>query len=429
MDGSLDLALQTIDTRGISAPRIDADRLWRRHTQLAAVGATPAGGVHRLALSPDDIAAHVLIAGWANERGFIVEVDAIGNLFVRRNGVDSSSPAVASGSHTDTQPYGGQFDGSLGVLCAFETLETLEDAGVQTHHPVEAVVWNNEEGARFIPGLSGSGAYTGCYDLEEMLSCQDPGGISMRECVAALHQVLPNAGRRTLGSPYAAFIEAHIEQGVVLEESGSVIGVVTRMQGNRRFSVEVTGEAAHSGTTPRSRRKDAFVAATDMAIALRELFHDDSDVVRFTIGKFEVEPGVKSVVPGRVSFFIDFRHPSAKTLELLGDRVASVCERCKGPCSVEVEEISSAAPVKFPADMCQLIAKSAETRNFSYQPILSAAGHDARHLAEICPTGMVFIPCWKGISHNEAERAEPAHAAAAAQVVCDVVCGLARPTS
>jgi N-carbamoyl-L-amino-acid hydrolase len=406
-------------------PKINSDRLWQRHLDLAALGATKAGGVHRLALSPEDIAAHVLIAGWAGESGLTVQLDAIGNMFICRPGHDPSLRAIASGSHTDTQPPGGQFDGSLGVLCAIETLETLQDAGTETLHPVEAVIWNNEEGARFMPGLSGSGAYVGKYDLEAMLDCRDDTGLTMRDCVAELQKALPSAVHRELGVPFAGFIEAHIEQDLILEASGNTIGVVTGMQGNRRFHIIVTGENAHSGTTPRSRRKDAFVAATDMAVALRDIFWDEEDVVRFTIGKFEVGPGAKSVVPGRAEFFIDFRHPSAEILKLLGDQIEPLCDRMKGPCQVVVEEISSAAPVAFPAEVQQSIKQAADARGYPNQAILSCAGHDARHLAEVCPSAMVFIPCWKGISHNEAERAERKHVTAGAQIVCDVVTILA----
>ncbi|MCB1511803.1 MAG: hydantoinase/carbamoylase family amidase, partial [Hyphomicrobiaceae bacterium] len=272
-------------------PVINLDRFWQRHLALAAIGGTAAGGVHRLALSAEDIAAHRLIADWALARGFGLALDDMGNMFIRRGGSDPSLPPVASGSHTDTQPFGGAFDGALGVLCAFETLEALEDANITTRHPVECAIWNNEEGARFVPGLSGSGAYVGVYGLDTMLDCTDDEGVSMRACVAALKAAIPEASHRALGTPFAAFIEAHIEQGVILEGAGLPIGVVTGMQGNRRFEVTVTGENAHSGTTPRSRRKDAFVAATDMAVALRDVFWDDEDVARFTIGRFEVSPG------------------------------------------------------------------------------------------------------------------------------------------
>jgi len=407
-------------------PTINADRLRRRHLALAAIGATEAGGLNRLALSGEDIQAHALIAGWAADRGFAVEIDAIGNFFIRRPGTDPTVAAVGSGSHTDSQPMGGAFDGSFGVLSAFETLETLEDAGIETTHAVEAVIWNNEEGARFTPGLTGSGTHAGAYALEAMLALRDGDGTTMGDCVARLKDAVPAAAGRQLGLPFAAFIEAHIEQATQLEDSGDTIGVVTGMQGNRRFEVTVTGENAHAGTAPRARRKDAFVAATDMTTALRDVFWDEDDVARFTVGKFEVAPGAKSVVPGHAAFFIDFRHPSAESLKTMGDQVAAVCDRLKGPCQVRVDEVSSARPVVFPDDMQNRIRASAEARGYRNRPLLSGAGHDARFMVDDCPTGMVFIPCLNGVSHNEAERAELDDMAAGTQVVCDVVAGLAQ---
>ena len=406
-------------------PTINAERIWQRHLEMAQIGATPGGGVHRLALTSQDIAAHRLLAEWAEARGFAVEIDAMGNMFIRRSGSDPALAPVASGSHTDTQPNGGRFDGIFGVLAAFEALEAVDDAGLTTRHPLEAIVWNNEEGARFVPGCSGSAVYTGAMALDDMLDCRDRDGVTMRTCVDDLRAALPAAGVRELGRPLAGFVEAHIEQGPELEANGNVIGVVGGMQGNRRFHVDVTGEDAHSGTTPRAGRKDAFVAATDMAVALRDVFWDDEDVVRFTIGQFDVLPGAKSVVPGRASFTIDFRHPSAETLQELGDRVAPVCAAHAGPCHVETHEISSAVPVDFPEPMVSRIAAAAERRGFASQPIYSGAGHDARYLAETCPAGMIFIPCWRGISHNEAERAEPSDIAAGAQVISDVLVELA----
>ena len=406
-------------------PTINAERIWQRHLEMAQIGATPGGGVHRLALTSQDIAAHRLLAEWAEARGFAVEIDAMGNMFIRRPGSDPALAPVASGSHTDTQPNGGRFDGIFGVLAAFEALEAVDDAGLTTRHPLEAIVWNNEEGARFVPGCSGSAVYTGAMALDDMLDCRDRDGVTMRACVDDLRAALPAAGVRELGRPLAGFVEAHIEQGPELEANGNTIGVVGGMQGNRRFHVDVTGEDAHSGTTPRAGRKDAFVAATDMAVALRDVFWDDEDVVRFTIGQFDVLPGAKSVVPGKASFTIDFRHPSAETLQELGDRVGPVCTAHAGPCHVETHEISSAVPVDFPKPMVSRIAAAAERRGFASQPIYSGAGHDARYLAETCPAGMVFIPCWRGISHNEAERAEPSDIAAGAQVISDVLVELA----
>jgi N-carbamoyl-L-amino-acid hydrolase len=406
-------------------PRIDADRLWRRQTEMDGIGATPGGGVHRLALNEADIEAHRRLAGWALARGWTVGLDDIGNMFLRREGTEPGLPPVASGSHTDSQPMGGRFDGMTGVLAAFEALETIDDARLATRHPIEVAIWNNEEGARFTPACFGSATYAGVQPLEAMRAQTDADGIPMGACVDRLKAALPEAGPRPLGAPLAGFIEAHIEQGVTLEESGRIIGVVTGMQGNRRFRVEVVGADAHSGTTPRTRRKDAFVAATDMAVALRHAFHDDTDTMRFTIGRFEVEPGGISVVPGRVRFVIDMRHPSAEVLKTQGDRVAGICEAHRGPCTVTVDNYSNSDPMAFPEAMRARIEAAAAARGYPSLRTYSGAGHDARHIARLCPAGMLFIPCWRGISHNEAERAEKDHCAAAAQVISDVLIELA----
>jgi N-carbamoyl-L-amino-acid hydrolase len=406
-------------------PRIDADRLWRRQTEMDTVGATAGGGVHRLALGAEDIDAHRRLHDWAVARGWTVTLDDIGNMFLRRAGTDPSLPPVASGSHTDSQPMAGRFDGMSGVLAAFEALETIDDAGIETRHPIEVAIWNNEEGPRFAPACMGSAVYAGAQPLADMRAVTDPDGIAMGTCVDDLKAALPDVGRRELGTPFAAFIESHIEQGVILEGSGNVIGVVTGMQGYRRFRVEVTGADAHSGTTPKARRKDAFVAATDMAVALHAAFLDDTDTMRFTIGRFEVLPGGISVVPGKVVFIIDIRHPSAQTLKVEGDRIAGICEVLKGPCEVSITPHSASDPMEFPEDMRARIAAAATARGYPNQPIFSGAGHDARHIARLGPAAMIFIPCWMGISHNEAEDATKQDCAAAAQVICDVLIELA----
>jgi N-carbamoyl-L-amino-acid hydrolase len=406
-------------------PKINAERVWQRHMDLARIGATAGGGVHRLALTDTDIEAHRLLAGWAAARSFATELDAIGNMFIRRRGAKPDAAPAASGSHTDTQPFGGRFDGAFGVLAAFEALETFEDAGIETHRPVEAIIWNNEEGARFLPGLSGSAVYCGALELDDMLAVTDADGITQAQCVARLHEALPDAGHRDLGRPLHGFVEAHIEQGTILEEAGLQIGIVTDIQGNRRFEIEVTGEPAHSGTTPRARRRDAFIAATDIATRLRPIFEDPEDIARFTIGLFEVFPGAKSVVPGRAKFFVDFRHPSAEVLKALGDRIPDVAEANKGRCEVTVREVSNAAPEAFSSAIVNKVAAAVARHGYKARHMISCAGHDARFAGQIAPAGMVFIPCKDGTSHNEKESAEPHDIAAGTQVIADVLLDLA----
>ena len=404
---------------------IDADRLWRRHVEMARFGATARGGVNRLALTQVDIDAHVQLAHWASERGFSVFVDDTGNMFIRRPGSEPDAAPVTSGSHCDTQPTGGRFDGIFGVLAALEALEAIDDAKLVTRRPLEAAVWNNEEGVRFTPSFMGSSIYAGSVPLNTMLAATDSDGVNMGSAVQSLRAALPNAGHRPLGDPIAAFVEAHIEQGPELEAAGETIGVVTGMQGTRKFVIEVSGDEAHAGTTPRKHRRDAFVEAIAVVNALHELFHDEADTVRFTIGQFDVYPGALAVVPGRVNFGIDFRHPEQETLDRLGDQVGPLCQQVVERCSVTVDEPSRATPLHFAGIVPEAIERATKRRGYPYRHIYSGAGHDARHMAGVCPSGMIFVPCEKGISHNEAENAEPSDLAAGAQVVADVLVDLA----
>src|SRR5690625_113649 len=404
---------------------INADRLWSRQLETDRIGATPAGGVHRMALTPEDIESHRLIAEWAFARGFAVDLDEIGNMFITRAGSDPELPPVAAGSHTDSQPMAGRFDGMQGVLAAFEALEAIDDAGIRTRHPLTVAIWNNEEGPRFLPACMGSAVYAGVIGLDEVIAQRDADGIALADCISELEAAIPNAGRRKLGAPLSAFLESHIEQGIELESSGNIIGIVHGMQGYRRWTVDVIGEDAHSGTMPVSRRRDAFVAATDIAVALRKAFMDDTDEMRFTIGRFEVRPGGISVVPGHVHFTIDMRHPSGEALERQGACVEEICRENAGRCEVKVVPTSRAESIEFPDDLREKFQSAAEWRGYGHQPIFSRAGHDARHILRICPSGMIFIPCKDGISHNEAESAEKEHCAAAAQVLADVMVELA----
>lgn len=403
---------------------IDPDRLWARQTATDKIGATANGGAHRMALTPEDIASHRLIADICLARGWTVTIDDIGNMFATRPGTQDRPP-VAAGSHTDSQPMAGRFDGMQGTLAALEAMESIEDAGIATQVPLMLAIWNNEEGPRFNPACMGSAVYAGVRTLDEVIGQTDADGISLADCIAELRAAIPEAGGHTIGAPLAAFLESHIEQGIELESSGNVIGVVTGMQGYRRWRIDVTGEEAHSGTQPISRRKDAFVAATDMAVALRQAFADPTDEMRFTIGRFQVSPGGISVVPGHVHFTVDMRHPSSDMLTQQGNRVGEICHANKGSCDVTTEEFITSSTLEFPGDIRALLTQSAQRRNYPHQPIFSRASHDARHIARLCPAGMIFIPCKDGISHNETESATQEHCAAAAQVLADAMLDLA----
>ncbi len=299
-----------------AAGAVREDRLWQRHVDMAKLGGTPKGGVNRQALSPEDAAARNLLASWAKARGFSISTDAIGNLFVRRDGSDPKALPVLSGSHMDSQPTGGRFDGMYGVLAAFEALEALEDAGVKTKRPVMAVAWTNEEGSRFQPGAMGSAVFAGHNKLDEMLAVKDWKGVVLKDALAETLKTAPAPMRDGKpGFPLDGYVEAHIEQGPRLENEKKTIGVVTAIQGSRRYIVETPGEEAHAGTTPRAARKDAFAAALRMAQAMYEATTDKDDTLRFTIGWVDVSPGSPNTVPGKTSFTIDMRHPSDAVLD------------------------------------------------------------------------------------------------------------------
>jgi N-carbamoyl-L-amino-acid hydrolase len=403
------------------------DRLWRRHMEMAKLGATAKGGVNRQALSAEDAAARRLLGGWAAARGYDVFTDPIGNLFVKRQGTDPGASPVVSGSHLDSQPTGGRFDGTYGVLAAFEVLEALDDAGIATRRPVMAVAWTNEEGNRFQPGCMGSGAFVGAYALDTLLDGKDPKGSTVREAFAEVLAAAPARLERQLGFPIDSYIEAHIEQGPILENTGNQIGVVTLIQGMRRFYVDVLGEEAHSGTTPLRLRKDALKSAASMVVALETLMADPTDTVRYTVGRFEIYPGSPSTVPSKVHFLIDLRHPDPDTLRRLGDGIRPICEAeaARRGCTVAVTEYTTVAPVPFGAETVARVRDATAALGYRHIDMISGAGHDAMHIAKVAPAGMIFVPCWKGVSHNESEDATPRDLANGARVLADTLAALA----
>jgi N-carbamoyl-L-amino-acid hydrolase len=407
------------------ASAVNGDRLWRRHMELAQIGATARGGVNRQALSPEDGKARARLLGWAQARGFFAGVDPIGNLFLRRPGTEEEAAPILTGSHLDTQPTGGKFDGIYGVLAGLEALEAMSDYGLATRRPIDLVVWTNEEGSRFPPTTMGSAVFVGALPLDRALSTKDAAGISVRDALAQTLAAAPVEGRRPLGFPIAAYVEAHIEQGPILEANHKVIGAVTAIQGLRWFSIEVEGQAAHAGTTPRRRRRDALSAAVAMVTALEQLMRDDADTVRFTVGRFEVAPNSPNTVPARTFFTVDFRHPDAATLARLGDQVAVVCRANAKGCAVRVDETIRSEPVTFSPRVVSSVAAAARRLGSAHMEIVSGATHDAKFMAQRCPAGMIFIPCRDGASHCEEEEARPDHMAAGARVLAEVLFELA----
>ncbi len=393
--------------------------------ELAEIGATAAGGVNRQALTEGDYRAHELIVRWGRDIGLQAFVDPIGNLFLRREGRATGVAPVLTGSHLDTQPTGGRFDGAYGVLAALEALTRLEEAGCETEAPVELVVWNNEEGCRFEPTTMGSSVFAGALSLEAALDATDGSGISVREALAPLHRLDGLAGERPLGTAVSAYLEAHIEQGPLLEESGCPVGIVSGIQGLRWYTIDVSGQAGHAGTTPQSRRRDALMAAVDILQALRGHFADPSDVVRFTVGRMQVSPNSPNTIPEHVRFTIDFRHPDPAVLERLGNAVASVCRGASGDCEVAVSESPASPPIQFNARVVETLRSVAEGLELAHRVLHSGATHDAKWLNTVAPSGMIFVPCKDGISHNESESANPHDVAAGARLLLNAVARVA----
>jgi N-carbamoyl-L-amino-acid hydrolase len=365
------------------------------------------------------------VLDWASRRGFTASVDGIGNLFIRRAGADPTAHPVVAGSHLDSQPTGGNFDGVFGVLAALEVLEAASDAGIVTNRPIELVDWTNEEGARFQPTTMGSAVFAGALPLETALATRDRDGVTVEQALSETLEAVPVADRRAFRAPMAAYLEAHIEQGPVLEATANTIGVVTGIQGLRWFQIEVTGEEAHAGTTPRRNRRDALAAAVDMVQALQALMYDEADTVRFTVGRFEVAPNSPNTVPGRVLFTIDFRHPDRDVLTRLGDQVERVCRAEAKGCGVSVVETMNAPPTEFDPAVLDLIRAAAQGQALPHMELVSGATHDAKFMAGHCPSGMIFVPCERGISHNETEKAASADLAAGARVLAEVAVRLA----
>ncbi|WP_434112201.1 Zn-dependent hydrolase [Paraburkholderia caffeinilytica] len=387
--------------------KINGERLWTSLMNMAAVGATAGGGVRRLALTEQDAAGRALFSQWCVDAGLTLSVDQVGNLFARRAGKRNDAAPVASGSHLDTQPEGGRFDGVYGVLAALEVVRTLNDADIQTDKPIEIVVWTNEEGARFTPAMLGSAAFTGVMPLAQALNTRDAAGTSVEQAL----QATGYAGARAVpGIVFDAYFEAHIEQGPVLEESGVPIGVVTGGQAIRWLDVRVRGQAAHAGTTPMQYRRDALFASAEMAAELESIAAEFFPQGLATIGELHIRNASRNTIAADLSFTVDLRHPDDAMIEkmeaALRERFEVIAKRRRLTVEVEQHWVSPATP--FDPHCIAAVSNAVETLDYPHQRIVSGAGHDAIHLAKHCPTAMIFIPCVDGLSHNEAEDALPA---------------------
>src|SRR5256886_4885000 len=386
---------------------INGERLWASLMELARMGATAKGGVCRLGASDLDGAARRLFIGWCEAAGCSVSVDRIGNIFARRPGRDASLPPVMTGSHLDTQPTGGKFDGAYGVMAGLDSVRTMNDLPYETEAPIEIVAWTNEEGSRFSPAMVGSGVFAGVFDLAEGLARPDNlTGVTLGAELARIGF----AGLEPVGSrPVAAYFEAHIEQGPILEAAGLPIGVVTGAQGQRWYEITVTGQEAHAGPTPMPRRRDALVGAARMIDAVNKIGHAHAPYACATVGFVEVSPNSRNTIPGRVFFTVDFRHPEDAVLTQMDRDLRAACAAAAATQNLEVavEEFWYFPPTPFEVRLVAKVRDAAMAQGYPHQDIISGAGHDAVYMARVAPSEMIFVPCVGGISHNEIEDAKP----------------------
>ena len=400
---------------------VNGERLWASLMQLAEIGATQKGGVCRLALSDEDRRGRDLFIRWCREAGCTVAIDGIGNIFARRPGRNPELPPVMVGSHLDSQPTGGKFDGAYGVMAGLELVRTLNDLGYETETPIEIVAWTNEEGSRFSPAMVGSGVFAGVFDLGWALD--RPDNVSGIKLGAELARIGYAGSEAAAAHKPAAYFEAHIEQGPILEAAEKTIGVVTGAQGQRWYEVTVTGEEAHAGPTPMPRRKDALVGAARMVEAVNRIGHAHAPHACATVGFVQVSPNSRNTIPGRVFFTIDFRHPDDAVLTAMDRELREACAAAAAASRVdaEVAEFWYFPPTPFDHRLVAGVRDAAQALGLPHQDIISGAGHDAVYLARVAPTAMVFVPCKEGISHNETEDAKPEDLAAGCNVLLNVV--------
>ncbi len=400
---------------------IDGQRLWSSLMTMAEIGPTANGGSGRLALTEEDAAGRRLLIEWCEAIGCTLRVDRVGNLFIRRAGKRDDLDPVGTGSHLDTQPKGGRFDGVLGVLAGLEVFRALHDQGVVTERPLELVVWTNEEGSRFAPAMVASGTYAGEFSEEYTLSRQDHDGVTLGQALEASGF----AGEMPVGEPRLdGFLELHIEQGPVLEEANEAIGVVTGVQGMRWFDVTLRGQSAHAGPTPMRLRHDALAAAARLIDRLQgHALADSSGGTKVTMGCLEIDAASRNVVPGEVRLTVDLRHVVEGELDALEARFERELADAAEAFGVEAasERIWASPVVAFDAGCIDAVERAARARGAAYRRMMSGAGHDAVYVSRVAPTSMIFIPCRDGISHNEAEYASPEHCALGAQVLCDAL--------
>ncbi|HEX2655863.1 MAG TPA: M20 family metallo-hydrolase [Xanthobacteraceae bacterium] len=400
--------------------RIDAERLWDELMETAAIGATAKGGICRLTLTDLDRQVRDWFKARAESFGCTVTVDNMGVMFARRPGQRSDVPPIGMGSHLDTQPTGGKFDGVLGVLAALEALRIMHEAGYQTFAPIEVINWTNEEGARFAPSLGSSSVFAGVNTRDWMISRQDRDGITLGNAL----QAIGYCGSERCGDhKLSAFFELHIEQGPILEAENVEIGVVTGVQGVRWYEGIIRGQDAHTGATPMHLRKNALLGAARVVERVNQIALAHAPRAVATVGSMVVKPNSPNVVPGEVFFTVDLRHPELATLESMETQLEKALKDILPPLGLTTEftRIHAQPPVHFHPDCIAAVREAATTSGYSVKDIISGASHDAAYVSRVAPSSMIFVPCRDGISHNEIEFSSKEQCAAGAQVLLQAV--------
>ncbi len=407
--------------------RIDGKRLWDTLMGFAEIGATPKGGVRRLTLTDVDKRGRDKFRAECEALGLTVRVDAIGNMFARRPGRDPDRLPVLFGSHLDSQPSGGKFDGALGVLAGLEVMRSLNDLAIVTEAPLELINWTDEEGSRFGHSLMGSGVWAGVFGLEKAYSLTDTEGVSVATALNGIGYCGPEPA-----VPFKAdaYFELHIEQGPILEREEKQIGIVTGAQGQVWYDAVTIGQDSHAGTTPPSTRKDALVCAARIIDLVDRMMRARGEDGRGTVGQLLVSPNSRNVVPGEVRFSVEFRHPNDAEVDALDREFPAAARAIADVCGVKLEltTLFKIPAQPFDTSCVDLVRQGAAKLGYSVREIVSGAGHDAVYVARHVPTAMIFTPCKDGLSHNEAESIEPDQAEAGCQVLFEAVVARANRT-
>lgn len=400
--------------------RIDGARLWDSLMEMAEIGPGVRGGNNRQTLTDDDAKGRALFQKWCEEAGLTMGVDKMGNMFARREGTDPDALPVYMGSHLDTQPTGGRYDGVLGVLGGLEVIRTLNDRDIKTKHPIVVVNWTNEEGTRFAPAMLASGVFAGVHDLDWAYAREDAEGKTVGDELKRIGWV----GDEEVGArKMHAMFELHIEQGPILEDEGVDIGVVTHGQGLKWLQVTLTGKESHTGSTPMPKRRNAGLGMARVTELVHEVAMDYQPDAVGAIGHVEVYPNSRNIIPGKTVFTIDIRSPDKETLDTMDDRIRdgidTICDALQ--ISGEVEQVGHFDPVTFDEGCVSKVREAAERLGYSNRNIVSGAGHDACWVNRVAPTAMIMCPCVDGLSHNEDEKIFPEWATAGADVLLHAV--------